>query len=190
MLGERAMACLAVDGVVHTGLLQGSHIRMAGLATLLASKMDGEGRNIRDRGSAIVSILPKTPGHNEVAGHKKYDDENAPQKCESEKMLVIFKAFHQPTSPSGQLLQDSADIVAGDSVRLLFIGSRGTLVCELHHRCLGDEREDGRADVSKRMKTSTRRRCLFESVWAFHVLAQNERSVRLFSNRVHFRLKM
>jgi hypothetical protein len=94
MLGQRAMAGLAIHLCVLAVLLYIQNIRMARFTRLVAGKLYRMCGNFADGGSAVVSVLPKALGDDVAADHKKHKKGEDEEPRESEKMPRILEDAH------------------------------------------------------------------------------------------------
>jgi hypothetical protein len=123
---------------MFAALLLVSHIRVAGLAALVAGKLYRTRGYFADRRPAIVSILAKALGHNEVAHHQKHQKSEDKQPRKPEKMPCILEDAH-PTLSITPLPVTSASLFRCDLEHTLhfeLIEVPLTAVCEEDHKRL------------------------------------------------------
>ena len=112
-LEDRAVAGLAVHVRMLAGIFLLRHIRMAGLARLVAGELHRPRRNLADGRPAIVPILAKALGHNKVAHHQKDQKGEHKEPRKPEKMPCILENAHQTfsTTTLRELLQIDAGVI-------------------------------------------------------------------------------
>jgi hypothetical protein len=98
MFGLRSVAGFAVHMRMFAGLLYVGDVRVASLARVVASELDGMRGDFADGGSTIVPILPKALGDNEMAHHQKHQKGENEKPRKPEKMPCILEDTHQDLS--------------------------------------------------------------------------------------------
>jgi hypothetical protein len=75
------------------------YIRVAALASLMTRELDGVGGYFTNGGAAIVPVLAKALGDNEVAHHQKHQECEDKEPRKTEKMSSILQRTHPDPLP-------------------------------------------------------------------------------------------
>ena len=99
MVCQWPVACLTVHSGVLSAGFGGSDVGVAGLAGLMAGKVDGLRCDLRDGSATIVSILAECLWHHEMAQEEEDRKSDHEEKCESEEVSRILKNTHWVSDP-------------------------------------------------------------------------------------------
>ena len=105
MRSERPVARLAADQGMLSRLLLVRYICVAGLASLVACKMNRLRGDLARCGSAVVPILSKCVWHQPAADGKKCEDCDHKNSRKSKQMSGIAEAWHR-SSPRAVITND------------------------------------------------------------------------------------
>jgi len=89
--GLGPVASLAGNHNVLAEFLLIHNVAMAGLAGVMPGKRDRPGRDLADRGAAIVAILPKTPRNNSGPEKHKCHQRNGDNGRQANEVFNVFK---------------------------------------------------------------------------------------------------
>jgi hypothetical protein len=94
MLGQGSVAGLAIDVGVLAVLFLVEDVGMAGLASLMASEIDGPGGGFGHRVPAVMPVLSEAFWDQEEADDQEQEDARDKNCCQTEKVSGIFEGMH------------------------------------------------------------------------------------------------
>jgi len=101
MLGQRAVAGLAVDVGMDTFRFRISNIRVTALAGLVTGEGDGTRGNLREGVTPIVAVAPETFGNESTAKGEEQDEADEENGSHAKEVRDIFERNHRFSGPTG-----------------------------------------------------------------------------------------